>query len=189
MKNILLVFIVLTIVILVTSTLQSSKNTVTNEEDDVVTIVPPEYVETTPAIDAKSWELAELHQDISVLIPQEWSAGSDGVYNYDHLQVTGPRDPNFPDNSFKCVFYKDSNLSSKLDVKNEQVISSNPSVTLVDAIWNDSSDDSLRKLGDDISIYTYKGTSDEVYVECNVFKGEIQTIDREILENIILTIQ
>ena len=152
----------------------------------------PNQIETTNVItrvDNSRWNRAQLHQDISVLIPQAWGAGTDGVYNYDQTKTTGVRDPNFPENSFKCVFYKDSSLRSKIRIENEQTLNTMPKVTIINGKWNDKTQDTMRQVDEAVKIYTYFDNNEEVYTECNVFKGELLADDKNILENIILTIQ
>lgn len=139
---------------------------------------------------APKWKSVQLHQDINIMIPQEWSAASDGVYNYDHIQATGIRDPNFPDNSFKCVFYKDEALRSKISIIQEQTLQTSPKVTYINAKWSDQNDENrLIKFGDVINLYTYLSNTEEIYIECFGFKGSMLAKDKSTLENIILSIQ
>ncbi len=158
----------------------------------------PQYPPATPPtetpisikpIDTSTWNRAQLHQNISVLIPNTWTAGSDGIYNYDYTKATGIRDPNFPDNSFKCVFYKDEALRSKINIEEEEkTINTQPKLTYIAATWNEDNSDSLRKLGEVVNLYTFKTETDEIFVECNIFKGVMLEVDRNILENSILTL-
>ncbi len=158
---------------------------------DPLDITPPPTVNANSitAVDTSMWERVQLHQNISVLIPNLWSGGSDGIYNYDYTKVTGIRDPNFPDNSFKCVFYIDESLRSKIIIESEKILNTQPKITYITAKWNNDNGDSLRKVGDLVNVYTFNNTSDEKYIECTVFKGVMLEDDKNKLENSILTLE
>ncbi len=181
MKNLILITIIIGVVFLaVIFKNPSSKNVVQPQ-----TSKPEIKIEK---LDTSQWKHAQLHQNISVRIPSEWTFGSDGIYNYDINSVTGERDPNFPNNSVKCVFYKDTTLRTKLDLVREAGINSNPTISTLDATWNANSE-GLRQTGQVVNLYVFDTGTEEIFTECNVFKGEWLSSDKNILENVLLTIE
>jgi|GEM_PF-6116033 len=141
-------------------------------------------------LDISSWKKVSLHQDISVKIPStNWFETVDGVYNYNFVEATGLRDPNFPNNSFKCVFYKDLEMSNTYDIVNEKTLSYTPSIKYLNVKWNDKVAEGLtRSIGSESNLYLVGTGLNAIYVECNVFKGVMSEEDKNILENILLTI-
>ncbi len=146
-------------------------------------------VYTIKKMDTSGWKLAQLHQDITTRIPEGWSSGTDGIYNYDYLSVTGIRDKNFPENSFKCVFYSDSTLRPNITINNVKILNSDPYITYNEATWEGEDLGISRKHGEPFNFYSYIKDSREIYSECNVFKGSMSADDQAIFENIILALE
>ncbi|OGC45122.1 hypothetical protein A2V49_04700 [candidate division WWE3 bacterium RBG_19FT_COMBO_34_6] len=151
----------------------------------------PVAPKTIQKLDTTGWTPAQIHLDVQIVLPATWHETTDGIYNYDQTKVTGLRDPNFPDNSFKCVFLDAKGQDQFYEILKEEKISDNPQIKYLQIKWNENQEPTpARSPGEETQIYLVDSpTRSGIQIECVIFKGELTQSDRNILENVLYSIR